>query len=530
MAETRLSSNLLLPVVVLLLWLAGCDAESDPNRSDDDCPNVGDLTVDRTTPLGSQPLCLISGVLTINATLPAGVDWRLDGAIEIGDGLSSPQLTIAAGARLRGDNADEYVYVAPGAAINAQGTRSNPIIFSSADADYEGPGEWGGLVIEDTLAAFSPNQINYLVVTEAGAEFTMGGNTYNDNIVLLGPHDETVVQYLQSHDSARDGLRLEGTVAAPNQARLAWVLVTGANRDGLAYANFTGLVKDLLVIHRTGLFDTGAITGGRAGIYASGAASRPLFANVTLVGRDDSVQVSTGDAIREVGVIFAESTSDMRLVNTIIANFRNGCYEVDDSSDLSALGIDGTSDDNTTSTPGYIDGVHCVTEEGFLGGLSTSGGLIRAGGVDLSLPATGGAGNGDGFRYHGNATLDFLGEAAPGDDFTSLWFVVNVGGTTGLLNNQVVSQTNLNAYNAGDTDDNGVVNSSDVDHQPLLDNTSGSGFFGSVTGTSEDSAGYDLTRIGASRGQFSTLADEFDDWTLQNGALAPDPDVLGFDP
>ena len=518
---------LITTVSTLLLWLAGCEAESDSDRRDDDCPSVGNLSVDRTTPLGANPRCLISGVLTVDATLRSGVDWRLDGAIEIGDGASSPRLTIAAGAELRGSSADEYVYVAPGASINALGTASNPIIFSSADDGYEGPGEWGGLVLEDTLAAFSPNELNYLIVTEAGAGFTMGANTYNDNIVLLGPHDETRVQYLQSHDSARDGLRLEGTDSEPNQARLAWVLITGANRDGLAYEHFTGLVKDLLVLHRPALFDTVDVTGGRAGIYASGSASLPLFANVTLVGRDDTVSASGGDDIREVGVIFAESTSGIRMVNTIIGNFRNGCYEVDDSSDLSAVGTDGSADNNMNMTS-YIDGVHCVTEAGTIAGLSASGGLVRVGGVDLDLPGSGGAGNGDGLRYHGNEELTFFGESGAGIPLTSAWHVTNVGGVAGLLNDQTMAQTNLNAYNDGDTNDSGVTNDSDVDYQPLLDNSSGSGFFASVLGTDEDSAGYDLTRIGASRGVFATQADEFDGWTLQDGAL--DTDITGFYP
>ena len=145
--------------------------------------------------------------------------------------------------------------------------------------------------------------------------------------------------FVQSHDSNRDGIRLQNT-----SARLSWILVTGATRDGIWYSNFNGLVKDYMAIHRP--------ESGRSGIYAAATStdsgvSNPRFVNATLVGRDDTSTSAEGDATaREFGILFADNITQGRFGNILIANFRNGCYEVEPSADISNLG--------------YFDGVHCA--------------------------------------------------------------------------------------------------------------------------------------------------------------------------
>ena len=61
---------------------------------------------------------------------------------------------------------------------------------------------------------------------------------------------------------------------------MSWLLATAATRDGVWYRDFTGLIKDLMVIH---LPDE-----GRSGIYACetiAGDSNPRIVNATLVGR-----------------------------------------------------------------------------------------------------------------------------------------------------------------------------------------------------------------------------------------------------
>ena len=68
--------------------------------------------------------------------------------------LTTPTLTIEPGVEVKGLSASDGTFqtaavlqINRGANIMAVGTADDPIIFSSEDADYEGPFEWGGLIV-----------------------------------------------------------------------------------------------------------------------------------------------------------------------------------------------------------------------------------------------------------------------------------------------------------------------------------------------------------------------------------------------
>ena len=277
----------------------------------------------------------------------------------------------------------------------------------------------------------------------------------------------------------------------------------------------------MLVIHRPELYN--GVSGGRAGIYASNSNSLPLFVNATLAGRDStSVNANSIDS-REFGIVFADNSSQIRIANMLIVNFRNGCYEVDDSSDLSAVSL-GESD----VTQSFIDGVHCGHENSGLAGnvfvpflLRTSiNGSASNSGVNLPTSVLN-----DGIQFHGNSAFNFDGEVNPSTALTGTWYLNGIGG---LLNDLVLNTTGgLNAFADGDTNNSGSVNNADKDVQPLLNNTDV--FFGSVNGLSISSQGYDLTVIGAIRSSSRDLANEFDGWTLQAGGVFPQ-EITGFAP
>ena len=136
----------------ICLGLLACEAESDPDaagaRDSENCPSVGNLTVERSSGLGSGGRCFISGTLTETATLSAVSEWHLNGPLIIGDGASSPLLTIEPGVEIfAGENGSsfDYMYVSPGDSITAIGTIIDPIVLSSDDEGYDGGGQWGGL-------------------------------------------------------------------------------------------------------------------------------------------------------------------------------------------------------------------------------------------------------------------------------------------------------------------------------------------------------------------------------------------------
>ncbi len=92
---------------------------------------------------------VISGNITANRTLFADTVYTLLGFIQVTNGAT---LTIQPGTRIRGDtaaaNVGSSLFITRGAKIDAQGTPSNPIVFTSARAaGTRQPGDWGGLII-----------------------------------------------------------------------------------------------------------------------------------------------------------------------------------------------------------------------------------------------------------------------------------------------------------------------------------------------------------------------------------------------
>ena len=319
-------------VVALLAAVIMTACENDRNNVQNACPAIGNLTPVEF----ANNSCEISGELTQDATLPSTVTWFLNGRLQIGNAGNNAILDIDPGTEIRGGSVEDYLLVFPGSALRANGTSANPIRFLSDDADVDGSGEWGGVFLRgfNGLPTLNGTQgasrLDYVVVAEAGAavDVTIDGQTvtYQDNLVLNGVDHNTILTFVQSHNSARDGLHLLN-----GNPRLSWILVTGAQRDGIWYRDFTGLIKDLMVIHHR---DADGSTG-RSGIYASETVngdSNPRIVNATLVGRDNSSEVGDESA-NEFGILFADNTDAIRLANVLIANFRNGCYEADSAAD-----------------------------------------------------------------------------------------------------------------------------------------------------------------------------------------------------
>ena len=481
------------------------------------CPLVGNL---QSLELATNE-CQISGVLTESATLTADRTWFLEGALQIGSGEIAATLDIEGGTRIRGDNQDvtDYVLVYPGSSLNANGTGANPVYFLSDDDDVDGSGEWGGVFLRgfNGLSAEGTqgsNRLDYVVVAEAGAavEVTIDAQTvtYTDNLVLNGVDNTTTLTFVQSHNSARDGLHILN-----GDPRLSWILATGSARDGIWYRDFNGLIKDLMVIHNR---DIDGSTG-RSGIYASETEegnSNPRIVNATLVGRD-STSEGAGASDNEFGILFADNTDQIRMANVLIANFRNGCYEADTAADLSQI-------DTTVPGPNYIDGIHCASEAGANGNF----GVVRDGSVGFPAgTVAANNSNGDGIVYYNGAGGELPGANTPFDsasgglnftgelvdrteNFTAGWYLNNLRG----IGNGLAGDANfLNGFLDGDTNNNGVVDAADTTSSFIISDD-GEGGFNQDVGA--DTFGYDLTHIGAVRGGAVTNT-QFDNWTVDTG-------------
>lgn len=470
-----------------------------PVSTQGDCPTVGNI--EPTEIAAGQ--CAVVGVLDQDATLTADMTWFLDGALQIGTNQFAANLTIDAGTQIRGSDSD-HILVWPGSAILANGTGANPIHMLSDDEGVDGTGEWGGLFLRGfnglpTLTGTQgASRLDYVVVSEAGAsvDVTIDGNTvnYQDNIVLNGVDNTTILTFVQSHNSARDGFHILN-----GDPRMSWLLATGSARDGVWYRDFTGLIKDLLVIHSS--------DSGRSGIYASETAagdSNPRIVNATLMGRDNTSEpAATDTSANEFGILFADNTDNIRMANVLIANFRNGCFEVDSQADLSGI-------DTAIPGPSYLDGVHCANEAGANGQF----GIVRSGstGFPAGTVAPNGS-NGDGLVYYNGvaAPIDFTGELTDrSQTFTASWYLNSIGSfANGLLGTDAAI---LNGFLDGDTNNDGVLNADD-NGSPFI--IADNAFNQDVAG---DTGGYDMTHIGAVRSGNPATAAQFDNWTVATGA------------
>jgi hypothetical protein len=521
--------------VLAAISLAACGSSSDDNPIADgnnnideppvlvagDCPLIGNLQAFEIAP----DACQLSGVLTENAVLTADRTWYLEGRLQIGSPEVNATLVIDPGTQIRGDNVDvtDYVLVWPGSSLNANGTGANPVHFLSDDDDVDGRGEWGGVFLRgfnglNVTGTQGSNLLDYTVIAEAGApvDVTIDSQTvtYQDNLVLNGVDDTTRLTFVQSHNSARDGIHILN-----GNPRLSWILSTGSARDGIWYRDFSGLIKDLMVIH-----DRDADgTSGRSGIYASeteAGNSNPRIVNATLVGRDNTSEAA-GPNDNEFGILFADNTDQIRMANVLIANFRNGCFLADSSADLSQI-------DTTIPGPTYLDGVHCAHEAGANGNF----GIVRDGSIGFpDLTAAANNSNGDGIVYYNGAGgalananttfdsnsggLNFTGELVDRtENFTAGWYLDNL---RGIGNGLAADSGFLNGFLDGDTNRDGVVDTQDT-NSPFIISDDGEGGFNQDVAA--DTGGYDLTHIGAVRGG-SVTNTQFDNWTVDTGPFDP---------
>ena len=243
--------------------------EPEPETDEVPCPEGTTET--------SSDVCELSGSYNTDLTLAAGNTYTLNGRVQFGNGsanmatantlengdtLTTPTLTIEAGVEVKGLEASDGTYqtaavlqINRGANIMAVGTADAPIILSSEDEGYEGPFEWGGLIIsgfgrhntctEDLCnitaeggagifgqvagetADDNSGMLKYVVIAEGGYLINADGDEIN-GLSLNGVGSGTSMEYIQVHDNADDGIEFYG-----GDVNVKYAVVTGARDDSV---------------------------------------------------------------------------------------------------------------------------------------------------------------------------------------------------------------------------------------------------------------------------------------------------------
>ncbi|HEX5575456.1 MAG TPA: fibronectin type III domain-containing protein [Gemmatimonadales bacterium] len=131
---------------------------------------------------GGGTNAILSGPITTSRTLSADSVYTLSGYVKVQSGAT---LTIPAGTTIVGDTTQpgSSLWILRGAKIDAQGTATDPIVFTSARSPgNRKPGDWGGIII---IGNGIINRTGTPILTEGGAagqaENYAGGTDNNDN-------------------------------------------------------------------------------------------------------------------------------------------------------------------------------------------------------------------------------------------------------------------------------------------------------------------------------------------------------------
>ncbi|MEM7640111.1 MAG: hypothetical protein AAF269_13730, partial [Pseudomonadota bacterium] len=300
----------------------------------------------------------------LDGRVDVGVDTGADGTAVTGDPAT---MVIESGVTLFGNTGQDYLVVNRGSDIRALGTAADPIIFTS-EADLRGSqpapdqadGEWGGIVIlgsapqnrclsgsaygtdscqqriegvssPDALyggddVSDSSGVLRYVQVKYAGFELTPDNEL--NGIAFGGVGDGTVVEYIQVHNNADDGVEFfGGTVNAK------YLVLTGNGDESIDTDNgYQGAIQFVIVDQINGRGDN--ITEQSSVAAASAVLpSDPKIANFTFLG-------TTGDE-----VFRSNSGSIGQLLNGVIV-YENACFAWDasagdgDNTSFGGVGVD----------------------------------------------------------------------------------------------------------------------------------------------------------------------------------------------
>ena len=412
-----------------------------------------------------------SGTTTITSdlTIPDNTTIAIRGPVFIGsdnkDNAGTPvTLTIGEGVRFYGASAggsatstDDYMVIARGSTINAVGTATNPIRFTSRAAmndeetgssliDVSSTAQWGGLVLngfapinacEDGTATggtadceksgegssgyFGGDQaddntgtLQYLTVEYAGARLT---NTDELNgIAFQGVGAGTTVDHIQVHNNLDDAVEwFGGTV------NVKYFVATGAGDDSIDWTDgWTGNLQFAVVK------STVPTSGDPRGIEADNLSSQndatpfsdPTVANFTLVG-------TTGN---QQGILLRRGTKG-RIVNGIVTGFETG-LDVDntqtfDNYTAGDLVIESLFLDNTTNFASDTDGVPSIPASANVRtGNNTLVDNFFPGQQELAVPAVAPPA-GDTFFD----TVSYIGAFSPTETVATNWATFTTPGT-----------------------------------------------------------------------------------------------------
>ena len=243
-------------------------------------------------PTGEYRVCDLPARFTASSTLRRvpGVLYALFDRVDVGTDLgptaaateASVTLTIEPGVVIFGKAGTSWLAVNRGHKIQAVGTATQPIVFTSRDnilglATDDSQGQWGGVVLmgrapitdcrtgtpgaadcdrqtegSAALALYggatlndSSGTMSYVQIRYSG--YVLGANSELQALTLEGVGNGTRIDHIQMHNSSDDGFEIFG-----GRAHLRNIVVTGADDDSVDVdVGYKGTIQYLIGVQKT---------------------------------------------------------------------------------------------------------------------------------------------------------------------------------------------------------------------------------------------------------------------------------------
>ncbi|MBX3486140.1 hypothetical protein [Phenylobacterium sp.] len=345
-------SNLVTPA-------AGCPTIDDPQGLKDDGTITG--------PTGSYRVCTLPARInrTIRLTKVTGLLYQLAGRVDVGaDGGFTASaadtnvvLNIDPGVIIFGGTGQSWLAVNRGNRINAVGTATQPIIFTSRDNVLglntdTSQGQWGGVVLmgrgrvtdcttgsvaagtceRQTEGAADParfggnndadnsGRMSFVQIRYSG--FVLGANSELQSLTTEAVGSATILDHIMSFNSSDDGSEHFG--GSPN---MKYYVSVGADDDSLDVDTGAQMnVQFGLLIQRPGAGDA-LLEIDSNGFETDTPRTKLTISNFTML----QPQVTSNNEANDQASVLFRGNSDVTLVNSLLITPNNECIRMNGS-------------------------------------------------------------------------------------------------------------------------------------------------------------------------------------------------------
>ena len=271
-------------------------------------------------------------------------------------------LTIEPGTDIRAFDTGTLL-VTRGSMLEADGTATQPITFSSLDDNFDGLGEWGGVIIQGFAPQYGQGGTGPCygsgevcnVEGEGGTDISVyGGNDPADNSgtlryvriaeggLVAGPNNEingltlqgvghgTTIEYIQVHSNLDDGIEwFGGTV------NVRYVVLTSNDDDDIDYdEGYMGNIQYALIEkNQTATAPQGSNDPRGIEANSSDADYVPetdaVLANVTIIGGPLNNNADSANG-QQPGMRLRGAVKTA-IFNSAVSDFNIGCVRIDDA-------------------------------------------------------------------------------------------------------------------------------------------------------------------------------------------------------